>query len=296
MNALLELRHLRYFLAVAEELHFTRAAERMCLTQPAITQQIKALEEIVGVPLIDRTQRKVRLTEAGQILLHGAHRTLYEADRSIHEARRAGATPRLSLGYIEYAFQSIANSMIRSLLKQYPQLRIERREIAQDDIPRVLQGYVIDLGIAMLPMEGQNISSRSIRRGRWQIVMPAAHPLAQQSVIPLTSLAGESLLMFSRTVNRSLYDFVLNRFRRAGVEPNVVYETSQVDAGQNMVELGVGLWVVASYVIGDRLPEGLVARDLADFDEIRVGFAWRLGDTSDILNAALKAIQEQLPE
>jgi DNA-binding transcriptional LysR family regulator len=200
------------------------------------------------------------------------------------------------LGYIEYAFQSIASPLIRTLLKQYPQLRIERREIAQDDIPQALQDHVIDLGIAQLPMDGPNIHSHSISRGRWQIVMPAAHPLAKQSVIPLTGLAGEALLMFSRTANRSLYDFVLNRFRRAGVEPNVVYETSQVDAGQNMVKLGVGLWIAASYVIGERLPEGLVARNLADFDEIRVGLASRSGDTSAILKAALKAIREQLPE
>jgi DNA-binding transcriptional LysR family regulator len=294
MNTLLELRHLRYFVAVAEELHFTRAAERVFLTQPALSQQIKALEEIVGVPLIDRTQRKIRLTDAGQILLHGARRTLNEADRSIHESRRAGVSARLSLGYIEYAFQSFANPIIQSLLKRCSPLRIERREVAQDAIPQALQDHVIDLGIAMLPMEGTNISSCDITRGRWQIVMPAEHPLTRESTIPLASLAGEPLLMFSRTVNPSLYDFVLNRFRRAGVEPNVVYETSQGDAGQNMVELGVGLWIVASYVIGARLPKRLVARDLAEFDEIRVGLAWRTDDTSKHLEAALNAIQEQL--
>lgn len=294
MNSLLELRHLRYFVAVAEELHFSKAAEKVFLTQPALSQQIKALEEIAGVKLFDRTQRKVRLTEAGQTLLHGARRTLSEADRSIHDARRAASTPRLSMGYVEYGFQSMVTPIIQCLLKQYPALRIERREITKIDIPQALQDYVIDFGIAMLPMEGPNISSRCIKRGRWQIVMPAEHPLSQQSVIALTSLVDTPLLMFARTVNRDLYDFVMNRFRRTGVEPNIVYETSQIDAGQNMVELGVGLWVVASHVIGDRLSKRLVARDLADFDEFQIGVAWRSDDPSDLLDATLNAIQSLL--
>lgn len=291
MNVPLELRHLRYFLAVAEELHFTRAAARLCVTQPALSQQVKALEEIVGAALIDRSQRKVMLTEAGQVLLQGARRTLIEAERSIHEARQCATTPRLSLGYVEYAFQSIANPLIQRLLKRFPGLRIERREIAQDDIPQALHDCVIDLGIGLLPLEGPDLSGGSIGTSRWQIVMPAEHPLARQATIPLASLAGVSLLMFSRALNRSLYESVLNRFRRSGVEPHVVYETSQVDAGQEMVELGVGLWVVASHIIDGRLPKTLVARDLAGFDEIQVGFAFRAGDRSKVLLAALDAIR-----
>ncbi|WP_281416510.1 LysR family transcriptional regulator [Deinococcus aestuarii] len=121
----LELRHLRYFMAVAEELNFTRAAERVFLTQPALSQQIKALEDIVGVTLLDRTGRTVRLTEAGQVFLGGARRTLCEAERSVREARHADATPRLALGYIEYAFQAIVNPLIHTLLGQQSTLRIE---------------------------------------------------------------------------------------------------------------------------------------------------------------------------
>lgn len=293
MNALLELRHFRYFLAVAEELHFTRAAERVFLTQPALSQQIKSLEEIVGTQLFDRSQRKIRLTEAGKIFLHGARRAIYEVERSVHEVRQSASLLRLSLGYVEYGFQSVANPIIRNLLQRYPQLRIERREVEQTDISQALNDCVIDIGIAMLPLEGMNISSRAIRQARWQLVMPEAHSFAQRQTIPLNSLTGIPLLMFSRTVNQPLYDFVLNHFRRAGVEPNVVYETSQVDAGQNMVVLGVGLWVVASHVINGRLLQGLVARDLSDFSEIQIGYAWRSEDTSDVLNTAIEVIEEQ---
>jgi DNA-binding transcriptional LysR family regulator len=181
-------------------------------------------------------------------------------------------------------------------LRKYPQLRIERREVGQTDIAQALNDCVIDIGIAMLPLEGMSISSRAIREARWQLVMPAVHALAQQHVISLDSLAGIPLLMFSRTVNQPLHDFVLNHFRRAGVEPNIVYETSQVDAGQNMVELGVGLWVVASHVIDGRLVKGLVARDLSDFAEIQIGYAWRSEDMSDILNAAIGAIEGQFSD
>nr|WP_246581217.1 LysR family substrate-binding domain-containing protein [Deinococcus aestuarii] len=141
----------------------------------------------------------------------------------------------------------------------------------------------------MLPMEAPGISVRDLAEGRWQLILPAAHPLAARGSIHLTDLADEPLLMFAKTMNPALYDFVLGRFRRSGVEPNVVYETSQVEAGQNMVALGVGLWVVTTYVIQGRFLEGLVARVLADFDVIRLGLAWRTADTSPGVRALLDA-------
>jgi DNA-binding transcriptional LysR family regulator len=290
MKSALELRHLRYFIAAAEELHFTRAADRVFLTQPALSQQIKALEEIVGAPLFDRSQRRLSLTEAGQTLLAGARRTLREAERSLQDVRRVTGTPRLALGYIEYAFQAVANPVIQGLLERHADLRIERREVTQDHIPQALRDHVIDVGIGLLPMDGPGIRSTCVLRGRWQLVMPRQHRLAQFERVELAEVGNEPLIMFSGAVNRVLFDFVLNRFRRAGVEPNVVYETQQADAGRRMALLGVGLWVTGTHVIGGDLPDGLVARELADFDATEIGFAWRTDDASPAIGTLLEIL------
>ncbi|GGJ37409.1 LysR substrate-binding domain-containing protein [Deinococcus roseus] len=284
----LELRHLRYFVAVAEELNFTRAAERVFLTQPALSQQIKALEEILGVTLLERTQRKVRLTDAGRVFLDGARRTLQEADRAIKEARKADGIPRITLGYVEYAFQSVVGPIVTALLKEHPEIRLERREIPHYQIGQALENRTIDVGFGVLPMEGEDIENQNMGRARWQLVVPAQHPLAKLEKIPLSALETEPLIMFSRSMNSLLYEQVIARLRKAGIEPSVVYETAQVEAGENMVELGVGLWVVTTYIIADGLPETLVARDLEGFEPMQMGMAWRKGEETGLLGKVLE--------
>ncbi|GEM48446.1 LysR substrate-binding domain-containing protein [Deinococcus cellulosilyticus] len=288
MSQPLEMRHLRYFVAVAEELNFTRAAERVFLTQPALSQQIKSLEEILGVTLLDRNQRKVRLTDAGQAFLEGARRTLHEADRAIREARRADGIPRVTLGYVEYAFQSVAGPIIRTLLKEHPEIRLERREVPHYHVAEALEDRLIDVGFGVLPMEGPNIENQVMGQAHWQLVVPAKHPLAKLKTLPLSALEGQNLIMFSRQMNPVLYEQVTGRIRKAGIEPSVVYETAQLEAGQNMVEIGVGFWVVTTYIIADGLPPTLVARDLEGFEPLQMGMAWRKGEEGGPLGTILK--------
>ena len=286
-----DLRELEYFVAAAEELNFTRAAERVFVTQPALSQTIAHLEGRLGVSLFTRTPKGVALTGAGEVLFAGA-RDLLDGAGALAERTRSvvrEADARVRFGYIEYALQLIVSPMVAALLRRHPAARVERIEMPAYEVARALADRRIDVGFGVRPIAGRGISTRTIAEGQWLAVVPEGHAFARADEVPLDALDGERLLLFARALNHRVFDSVVDCCRRAGFEPAVVYETVQVHAGLRLVADGVGVLLIASYAVPE-LPAGLAARPVRGLDvDLVLAVAWRRDDDSPLVRTVVEA-------
>lgn len=282
-----DLPKLRLFLAVAEELHFRRAARRLGLSQPALSHQIARLEEDLGVKLLDRSRQHVELTEAGRTLQKGAGPLLIELDRVAEETRRIGgaARRRLVLGYVEYMNLPFLPTALRTLHKDHPDAEIEHRELYPVEALAALGERTIDIGFALAPINRPDLVTRTVLIGRWMVVLPSAHPLAALPVVPLADLKSEPLILFARHINPPMHDWWLAQCRAAGFEPRIAYRTAQAHVGPHLVLGGVGAFLVGSYVLHE-LPAGTVARPLSGFDNtLEIQAAWRPDNNAPLVRA-----------
>jgi DNA-binding transcriptional LysR family regulator len=241
MNERIELRHLRYFAAVAEELHFGRAAERIGIAQPPLSQQIKSLEELVGYPLFER-RPQVRLTPAGEALLEVARRTLAQVQEGIASARRAGRgeTGKITVGFAA----SILTTALPEILR-CPGVELHLRELSSAAQAAALADGDIDVGFVREAVEhGAGLVCEPILREEFVAVLPPTHGLAERPELPLEEFAGEPFVHFPRAVAPALYDQVGDACRRAGFQPRVVQEAQEWLTILGLVEAGLGVSLV----------------------------------------------------
>jgi DNA-binding transcriptional LysR family regulator len=291
----MELRHLRAFLALADQLHFGRAARRVGVTQPALSQQLAQLERELGVRLLERTPR-VALTEAGRVLAARGEPLLAQWHDAMEAARLAGQSerPRLRVGYLEYVSPPFLAAALRSLREALPGVVVEPRNLYSREVVAGLVEGTLDVGLAHLPVAHPTLATRPLLEGHWTVALPERHALARRAEVPLEALRDVPLVLFDRSVNPPLYDWLLEQFVHVGLEPRVVYATTQPQVGLDMVAEGVGLFVVASYVLR-RLPAGVTTRPLAGFDTtLRIAAVWRADDTRPALRAFLAALPRKL--
>ncbi len=280
-----EIRQLQIFVAVAEELHFRRAARRVGLTQPALSHQVAQLEERLAVRLLDRTSRSVALTEAGAAFLESARKLLADLDRAVDEARRIGghARRKLVVGYLEYMNLPFLGPTLRALRERHPDAEVEHRDMHSAEVLEALAERTIDIGFTIMPIEHPDLVARPVVEGEWVVVVPDDHPLAAEETVRLEALAGQPLVVFARRLNPPLHQWLLERLRAAiGDEPRIAYQTAQAHLGPSLVAEGVGLFVVASYVPRS-LPPGVTMRPLSGFEPMRVAAVWRADNQSEIL-------------
>ena len=222
--AMLELRHLRYFIAVAEELNFSRAAERLHMAQPPLSVAIRQLEQELGTDLFLRTTREVQLTDAGQAFLDGARRTLTELEHAESDAKRtaAGELGRLSVAFSWSARFEILPELGQAFRTNHPDVELRTEQMWNAKMPQALLSGEIDVAISLCPERVSECSYLTIRREPVAVVLAEAHPLAAAESTPLEALAAEQFLMFPRDLAPRLYDFMLGLCRRAGFEPQRV--------------------------------------------------------------------------
>lgn len=254
-----ELRRFHYFLILARELHFGRAAELCFITQPALSQQIARLEEAVGVPLFVRDARGVALTEAGKVFRDGVQRVFELIDQTTRGAREAGHFQdlRLAVGLKEYANVALLPRALGRLQSLYPGIRLDRREIGGPAQYEALLRGEIDVGVAVmfddpapgLPPGGA-IATRRLMASRWRLLVPHDHPLAASDAVDLAVLARQPVIIFARDINPAVYDAIRLACRQAGAELDIVYETTQVQAGVQMARAGMGCMLGTGYVLG----------------------------------------------
>ena len=274
----MELRQLRYALAVATHRHFTRAAAAVPVAQPALSHQIKLLEQELGVPLFERSRSGARLTEAGEIFILRARRALAEMDAAREEiAALNGLTAgRLVLG----AMQALAGldlpRLIAAFHAAYPGVDVSLREESARDMLTLAARGEIDLAIAALDVDPPaGLEAIPLVREPVLVAMPVVHPLAALETVPVPRLRGETFIFFKPgTGLRAVSD---QAAEQAGFVPHVGFQTSSHDRLLALVSEGLGVAFVPSSAVSDPPPQGVAVRPASPAIDRTVGVAWRAG-------------------
>ncbi|GEP60268.1 LysR substrate-binding domain-containing protein [Reyranella soli] len=242
----MDLRRLRYFVAVAEELHFGRAARRLNVSQPPLSVQIRTLEREVGAPLLMRTQRRVELTEAGRVLLDEARRLLGQAEAAVIHARRAalGTVGRLTVGFVSTVDYSILPPLVRRFRQKHPGVALKLLELTGDRQQALLQSGELDLGLSILPSPAPGLTTRPVFREPLIAGVPANHRLAARRRIALRALTAEPFIQFPREFAPGLYDLAIAACQGAGFTPHLAQEAIQMQTILGLVAAGLGVAVV----------------------------------------------------
>jgi DNA-binding transcriptional LysR family regulator len=282
-NTKLDVRRLRYFAAVAEELSFSRAAERLHMAQPPLSYQIKQLEHELGVVLFERTGRGVLLTDAGQVLFDEVRRIFIQLEQAARLVERVGGgeVGRLNLGFVPSASNDVLPPLLHHFRARFPDVELFLQEMPPDEVVQRLHATQIDVGFFYLPFEAGTLDFRPVSREALIVALPEGHPLATQPTIELQALADEDFILPMRYQMPGLYAQVMAVCRQAGFTPRPV----QKDVWLMQTIIGLvagGLGVVYKLV-----------RDLSPTVEMAV--VWRRGDSSAVLRSFLRLTEEVCP-
>lgn len=245
-----ELRHLRYFCVVADELHFGRAAARLAVSQPALSVQIRRLEALVGGRLLARHSRHVALTDAGRIFADAARRILRDVDAAVDATRQAqsGEVGVLRVGFGPTLMISTLAQVVRSYRARYPGVRMDLRELATaEQVAALLRGD-LDVGFVRGAETDPRLHVELFAREPLLIALNRDHPLASHARVPLSALANAPWVLFPRAIAPQLHEQVMKRCREAGFTPNVVQESREVYTTVGLVGAGVGVTIVPEAV------------------------------------------------
>lgn len=283
----MELRQLRYFVAVAEELHFRRAAARLHISQPPLSQQIRALEDELGFALLTRTRRRVELTAAGAAFLRDARALLGELEGAVATARRidAGQTGRLRVNFVGSALFSIVPGAVERFRRARPGVELELRERATVDQLRAVRAGVADVGLVRPPIEDDGeLHAQTVLRERTVAALPTGHALAGLSRVPLRRLAAEPLVLFPRDQATGFHDLLIDSLAGAGVAPRVIQYAPEMLTIIGLVAAGTGVSLVPASV--QRLAlDGVVYRPVSGAPRSELVAITRAGDDSALAQA-----------
>jgi DNA-binding transcriptional LysR family regulator len=293
----MELRHLRAFVAVAEERHFGRAAERLHMAQPPLSQLIRRLEEELGVPLLYRTTRRVDLAPAGEALLERARSVLAAADAAAEDARRAalGEVGRLAIGFTGSATYALLPRLANALRHDLPGVELELRgELLTPAQVRGLEDRTLDLGLLRPPVRHVDLAVEVVRREPLVAVLPEAHALATREAVPVEELAGEPFVAYPSHFRSVLHDAVEDVCAAHGFRPIVALEVSETATLVSFVAAGIGVSLVPASVT--RLTvAGAVYRPLAgEPTPVELALAYRRDNETPVLPRALAIVRRAL--
>ena len=277
-----DLWQLRYFMAVAEHLHFGRAAAALHISQPPLSRAIRALEEKLGVTLFARNRRRVELTPAGARLLEETRRTLGQLERTVQELRgmASGERGRLRIGFVSLAdYGGVLAELLKAYKAARPGVQLALREMLSPEQSLALAAGELDFGLLLPPVaESEGLEHLVVQRERFVAALPARHRLAAaRGPLAMSELAGERFVMVPRQIAPGLYDIVSGLAARAGFSLNVTQEANQMQTVVSLVSSGLGAAVVPGSVanLGRR---GVVYRKLADRHPVlELWLAWRGG-------------------
>ena len=276
----MELRHLRYFVAVAEELHFGRAAKRLHIVQPTLSAQIVRLEEELGVPLFYRTKRRVELTSAGRAFLPEARQTLEGSERAIREARRAasGETGRLTIGLVGSATYSVLTEVLSVYRERFPDVELAPREMNTVDQVEALREGTIEVGFLRPSSDfyTEDLTVKAFIREPMVMVLPKDHRLSSLKLVSLKALAGEPFVLPSREREPGFYEQVKRACREAGFTPRVAQEVTEMQVGLGLGASGMGVVGLLPASVRNIKATGIVFKKLVKpVPQMELSVAWR---------------------
>ena len=295
MTDRLELRHLRYFIAVAEELHFGRAARRLGITQPPLSLQIQRLEAELGVRLFERTNRRVELTPGGRALLAEGRHVLADFDNAANAARRAarGETGSLTVSFAASVMFLSLPRIIRRFRAQFPSVRLELRELPTGSQIIALRNGELDIGFLREPPPDAELTTETVMREELLLALSKRHVLASRKRLRLIDVANEDFVLFPRDLAPGLHAHVLAVCAEAGVRPRIVQTSRELYTTVSLVEAGLGVTIIPASVrqMGWRGVRYYPIRSPSAVT--RIDAAWRSDNASPILPAFLEIARSE---
>ncbi len=292
-------RQVRQFIAVAEELNFRRAAERLHMAQSPLSQAIKGLEALLGVALFVRTQRSVALTPAGRVFLEQARLLQQHEARAVAATREATASAfgRLALGFIGSLAYDLLPALVARFQQHHPDVRLDLLEMRSNEQADALRARRLDVGLVRLPLEDDDgLATRMLRRDNFMVALPVGHRLTREAVIDLAALAHDQLALFSRQRVPSMFMKVVTACIDAGFHPHIAYEVQEIASAIGIVASGQAVALIPSSLEVLVHPQ-VVYRPLAHPAHaitLDAALAWRQADPNPALKAFL-ALAEGLP-
>jgi DNA-binding transcriptional LysR family regulator len=292
----MELRQLHYFVTVAEELHFGKAADRLQITQPALSKQIASLEKALGVQLLARTKRTVQLTPAGQVFFEQAQQLLSQAEATIQLTQRTdrGDVGQLAIGFTATAVHTVMPQIVYDFRQNYPNVEISITELATEAQVAALNQDKLDLAFLHPPIDARGIELHPILVEEFVAVLPQQHPLLKYDRIPLEAFANEPLIIHPRYEGPALYDGFVQVCQAAGFQPKIVKETISLQTRVCWVAMGMGITFVSSelqFLVG----RNVVCRPLETCPiHLKLAAAWRQNASNPTLRAFIKVLQEKI--
>ena len=286
----MEFRQLIYFIAVAEELNFSKAAERLHLSQPALSKQIRALESSLELELFNRTKHWVRLTPAGKQFLVTARGTLQQLEQGVKVARQiaSGETGRLRIGFPNPALLTIMPNILKEYRSLYPQVELTLVGGGTETQVEALRTHQVDVSLVYTPIYEDSLSLCPLYEETFLVALPKSHSLAKRKRVALKSLADEPLILYPRSLAPVLYSEFLQCCNRAGFVPNIVQEGEMTDTRLGLVAAGVGVAFIIAGLQNLRL-KGVIYRPLENnFPKLKLALAWRKEESSPLVPQFLK--------
>lgn len=287
----MELRQLRYFVAVAEELHFGRAADRLGIAQPPLSRQIQRLESELGFELFDRSRRRIELRPAGVVLLERARDVLEQLDEAVREARRtsSGKRGRVVVGYPSSLAYSGLVGLLRAFRSEFPDVELSVRELPLAEQMEGLKNGQLDVGFVRGPVDDRELAYECMRREPLMLALPADHPLTTRSTLTLESVADEPFVFFPRVRAPAFFDLLLALCQKAGFTPQIRHEAPQADV-LSMVAAGFGITILPASVRESRRAD-VAFRPFAGAPLTELLLAWRAGEGSPARQAFIDVVR-----
>lgn len=281
----MELRHIRYFQVLAEELNFSRAADKLHIAQPPLSRQIQKLEEEIGAKLFYRTKRQVELTDAGKVFLQKSYEILNLVDQACITTRLHSTGTQ---GEFKVGFTGTVQDLIPALKKyreQFPQVKVILRQMTNEEQIEALNENHIDIALVSVPIDDKKIQVAPIKKMNFVAALPESHPLVRKSKLTFHDLSDQPLIMTSKTAGTKYYEAVMDAFERQNITPKIAVQAHDLQTVLLLVVAGMGIALTPSPI---RSLNGVVHRKIDDFDLTIVGsMAWRKDNKSEVLEKFL---------
>lgn len=290
----MELRHLRYFVAVAEELNFTKAAERMCTVQPSLSQQIKDLELEVGVQLLIRNNRKVELTEEGKAFLKEAILCLEHSKKAIHDARQVSKfnNNHLRIGFVPVAEMRIFPYIMPNIRAHFPTLNIDFQSFTDANQLLALKKGEIDIAFTRYIDDSDELSSLQVFQEPLVLIVPKDSHAADLKKISIKSFNEQAFIISDEVASPMLHKVIQNFFKQEKLTPKLVQHSTNILLNVNLVGMGVGWSLVPMYVtplLGDKV---VVTTTIEPLPMIRLYVSYRKNQKNEAIDLILKILKE----
>ena len=296
----MELRLLKHFIAVAEELHFARAASRLHLTQPALSKQIQQLEEALGFPLFYRTKQRVELLDAGHVLLDEARRLLRQAENAVESARRThnGQSGRLVIGFHSSATLEVLPKILRKYRRLYPDVVVELSEMLGIRGSELVLDSPLSVGLLRSPsfLNEESFCIETILREPFVVAVPDSHPAAKQDSVRIKTLAGEPFIVPSRQPGCDYSDATFQLLRDNDIAPRIAHEPRQMLTIVSLVASGLGVALVPASFSNLRLPGVTYRPKKGRSPTTDLAMVWKRDNRASTLQAFLNVLRAEYPE